>query len=218
MLLFLQLSDVVHSLIKFCFIYLLFSNKALKYFVLMISTNIQNLPFAYSGNQPHSKDSSEEVLKDKNTSKDKEDDSQNLTVKAKEQEFSQEELKQIKQLKARDREVKAHEQAHLSAAGSYALGGTSYTYQKGPDGVNYAIGGEVNIDTSEVPGDPTATLRKAETIRRAALAPAEPSTQDQTIAQKASAMAAKARAELYKNNEHQSIANQPNNPSVNISV
>lgn len=112
-------------------------------------------------------------------------------------------IKQITTLKARDIEVKAHEQAHLSAAGQYALGGASFNFQTGPDGVSYAIGGEVKIDTSVVPGDPAATLRKADIIMRAALAPAEPSGQDIAVAASATAMAAKAQAELAKTNQEQ---------------
>ena len=38
------------------------------------------------------------------------------------------------------------------------------------------------MDTSPVPGDPQATIRKAQTVRQAALAPAEPSGQDQRAA------------------------------------
>ncbi len=119
------------------------------------------------------------------------------------QQQSLQDLKQIQQLKSRDQEVKAHEQAHLSAAGSLATGGASFTYQTGPNGVRYAIGGEVNIDTSAVDGDPAATLRKADTIRRAALAPAEPSSQDQMVAAKAAAMSAKASIELVKLDQQQ---------------
>lgn len=101
-------------------------------------------------------------------------------------------------LQRRDQEVRAHEQAHLAAAGSIAIGGANFQFAIGPDGNRYAIGGEVSIDVSEVPGDPQATIRKAETIRRAALAPAQPSGQDFGIASKASAMAAKAAMELAR--------------------
>ena len=102
----------------------------------------------------------------------------------------------ITQLKARDTEVRAHEMAHLSAAGGYARGGMSFTYQTGPDGKRYAIGGEVSIDTSAVAGDPEATLQKAMVIQRAALAPAEPSAQDQKVAQSAMKMMTQARMEI----------------------
>lgn len=37
-------------------------------------------------------------------------------------------------------------------------------YKTGPDGVKYAVSGEVLIDTSRVPGDPQATLQKAQLI------------------------------------------------------
>jgi hypothetical protein len=113
-------------------------------------------------------------------------------------ELPPEEQQKLQYLKSRDQEVKTHEQAHLSAAGSLALGGASFSFEKGSDGVNYAVGGEVNIDTSAVSGDPAATLRKAETILRAALAPANPSAQDRSVANQASAMANKARAEQFQ--------------------
>jgi len=77
--------------------------------------------------------------------------------------YSPEQLSQIAELKARDQEVRAHEQAHLSAAGGIAVSGARFTFVTGPDGQRYATGGEVNIDVSEVAGDPEATLRKAET-------------------------------------------------------
>lgn len=112
------------------------------------------------------------------------------------------ELKQTKELKARDREVRAHEAAHLAVAGSLAIGGATYTYQRGPDGVQYAVGGQVNIDSSSVPGDPEATLQKAQRVRAAALAPAEPSSQDLRVAAKAAQMAVQARAELAAENSH----------------
>lgn len=103
----------------------------------------------------------------------------------------------VSQLAARDREVRAHEDAHRAAAGPY-FRGLSLTYQRGPDGVRYAVGGEVRIDRAPVPGDPEATLRKMETVQRAALAPAQPSAQDRRVAAEAAATAAQARAELLR--------------------
>jgi len=111
-------------------------------------------------------------------------------------EFTEAEKQILNELKARDREVRAHEQAHAAAAGSLAKGGPSYEYQKGPDGQLYAIGGHISIDVSIVPGDPKATLEKAEKIQRAALAPAQPSAQDRAVAANASSMAAEARVEI----------------------
>ncbi|HRY16385.1 MAG TPA: putative metalloprotease CJM1_0395 family protein, partial [Candidatus Competibacteraceae bacterium] len=95
----------------------------------------------------------------------------------------------------RDRQVRQHEMAHIAASGGLAQGGPSYAYQRGPDGQNYAIGGQVHLDIS--PGKtPEETLQKAQTIQAAAVAPAEPSGQDRAIAAKASQMAMQARLEL----------------------
>lgn len=102
----------------------------------------------------------------------------------------------VQELQSRDREVRAHEQAHLSAAGSLASGGASFTYQQGPDGQRYAVGGEVGINSASVPGDPQATIQRAEQLRRAALAPASPSAQDRSVAANASSLILEAQAEL----------------------
>jgi hypothetical protein len=114
-----------------------------------------------------------------------------------EQQQAEAELKQIEELKARDTEVRLHEQAHARVGGQYA-GSPSYEYQKGPDGNNYAVGGEVMIDVAEVPGDPRATIDKMQTVRAAALAPAEPSGADRAIAADASRKIAAAQAEIAK--------------------
>lgn len=107
------------------------------------------------------------------------------------------EQQQIDELKARDREVRLHEQAHARVGGQYA-GSPSYEYQRGPDGNNYAVGGEVMIDVAEVPGDPKATIDKMQTVRAAALAPAEPSGADRAIAADATQKMASAQADLAK--------------------
>jgi hypothetical protein len=114
------------------------------------------------------------------------------------QEIESPDRRRIEALKRRDAEVKRHEQAHLAASGGHAQGGASYQYVTGPDGKRYAVGGEVSIDVSEVSGDPEATIRKAQVIRRAALAPASPSPQDRSVAQAASKMELKARQELAR--------------------
>lgn len=117
------------------------------------------------------------------------------------EELTSEQQREVEQLKERDREVRAHEQAHVAASGGLARGGAKFEYKSGPDGKQYAIGGEVQIDTSPVSGDPAATLRKAEQIRRAAMAPADPSGQDRAVAAEATRMAAEARQELAQQNK-----------------
>ncbi len=137
-----------------------------------------------------------------------------LEQKAQQQESEQEqqvleqEQQQIKELKARDTEVRIHEQAHASVGGKYA-GSPSYEYQRGPDGTNYAVGGEVQIDVAEIPGDPQATIEKMQTVRAAALAPAEPSGADRSIAADATQKLVAAQAELAapQNEEDDSAEN-----------
>lgn len=118
-----------------------------------------------------------------------------------EQQLAQQEL-QIKELKARDTEVRVHEQAHAAVGGQHA-GSPSYEYQRGPDGTNYAVGGEVQIDVGAISGDPQATIEKMQTVRAAALAPAQPSGADRAIAADATQKIATAQAELAspKSNE-----------------
>lgn len=104
------------------------------------------------------------------------------------------EEKQVSELKQRDAEVRAHEQAHARVGGAHA-GAPSYTFQQGPDGKRYAIGGEVQIDTSQE-RTPEATIRKMQVVIRAATAPAEPSSQDLKVAQQARSQLSEAQAAL----------------------
>jgi len=131
-----------------------------------------------------------------------------------EQERQQIERDQIQALSARDREVRSHEQAHAAVAGQYGSSPT-YSFVRGPDGVSYAVGGEVKIDTSSIPGDPEATLRKAQQLRRAANAPADPSSQDGSVAAQAAQMEQQARAELR---EQQAIESGQDNEAPNSGV
>ena len=108
-----------------------------------------------------------------------------------------EEQQVIRQLAARDREVRAHEQAHAAVGGQYA-GAPSVTFERGPDGVNYAVGGEVPITLPSGGDDPRQTLAAAEQVRRAALAPAEPSAQDRRVAAEAARVAVEARADIVE--------------------
>ncbi len=102
----------------------------------------------------------------------------------------------IERLEDRDREVKAHEAAHVAAGGEYVTSGASYTYQQGPNGRQYAVGGEVGIDVSPIADDPEATINKADTIVQAALSPVNPSPQDFKVADQARQMRTQAVREL----------------------
>lgn len=108
--------------------------------------------------------------------------------------LSEEQQREVERLIARDREVRQHEQAHLAAAGGYGRGPT-YTFTRGPDGKQYATGGEVQIDVS-AERTPEQTIIKARIVRRAALAPAEPSPQDRAAAAAAARLESDARRQI----------------------
>ncbi|MBD3346790.1 MAG: hypothetical protein GF401_17170 [Chitinivibrionales bacterium] len=139
--------------------------------------------------------------------------------------LSDEERREVRELQTRDREVRAHEAAHVAAGGQYVRGGASYEYQVGPDGKQYAVGGEVSIDTSPIAGNPQATIQKMQVVRKAALAPAQPSGQDRSVAAQATQNEAKARQELaqqqgkkgtgpHNNNDiPESVSSTPDNPA-----
>ncbi|POZ62791.1 hypothetical protein C2I19_06875 [Chromobacterium alticapitis] len=104
--------------------------------------------------------------------------------------------KEVSELKSRDTDVRRHEAAHQAAGGSLA-GAASFTFEQGPDGKQYAIGGEVPIQVSRG-GTPEETIRNAQTVRAAALAPSDPSGQDRAVAAEASQIEQQARVELLQ--------------------
>jgi len=128
------------------------------------------------------------------------------------QDLSPEDKQQTEQLKRRDAEVKAHEQAHMTAGGGIVQGGASYQYETGPDGKSYAVGGEVKIDTSSE-RTPEATIRKMQQVRRAALAPAQPSATDRGVAAQATQIEAQARSEKTSRDQSVDENRDPNAPA-----
>lgn len=96
------------------------------------------------------------------------------------------EADQVERLRQRDSEVRRHEQAHAAALGAYA-GVISYTYQIGPDGKAYAIGGATVV---RPPGGNSPEQRAAwgRTVRNAAFAAGEPSAADVAVAADATRM------------------------------
>ncbi len=120
----------------------------------------------------------------------------------------------VQELKVREQKVRAHEMAHKAAGGEYA-GAVRYQYTKGPDGQAYISGGEVSIDTSEEK-TPKETLRKMQQVERAALAPADPSPEDYSVASVATRLAQKAHYELMKANYEKN--SQPDKRIVDTAV
>ena len=132
-----------------------------------------------------------------------------------ETELSFEQQREVDKLKKADLEVKAHERAHLAAGAGLVRGGASYQYQQGPDGKSYAVSGEVKIDISREK-DPKDTIIKMQQVKRAALAPTQPSGQDRSIAARASQIEAEARIEMMKADEEKEKENDaPDEASSN---
>lgn len=105
-----------------------------------------------------------------------------------------EQQQRVTELQRADREVRAHESAHKAVGGSLA-GSIGLSYETGPDGRQYAVGGEVGIDSGPEK-DPKATITKMQRVIAAALAPANPSSQDRAVAAQAQSRMAAAQAEL----------------------
>lgn len=116
-----------------------------------------------------------------------------------------EQLVELDRLKARDTEVRQHEAAHQGAGGAYT-GSASFTFTRGPDGKRYATGGEVSVDTSPIPGKPEDTIAKMRILQQAALAPAEPSSQDRRVAAQAARAMHQAQSELQQQDRAQAHA------------
>ena len=121
--------------------------------------------------------------------------------------------RRVKEMKTTDRTVRAHEAAHMAAGGNLVTSGARYAYETGPDGQRYAVAGEVGIDTSKG-RTPQETLARAQQIRAAALAPADPSGQDRAVAAAAAQMAADARAEIARANMEKTENNPADSPKT----
>ncbi|MCP5101941.1 MAG: hypothetical protein GY950_01115 [bacterium] len=131
-----------------------------------------------------------------------EQENSNRPANSNDAELTEEEKKQVRELKEIDRKVRQHEMAHLAAAGGIAVSGANFQYKRGPDGINYAVGGEVRIDASEE-NDPEATIDKARRIASSALAPADPSPQDRSVAARARIMEMNARMEMAREKQEE---------------
>ncbi len=136
---------------------------------------------------------------DKAKEKEQKEAAQNHNGKKQNGEYlTDDEQSEVEQLKARDTEVRTHEQAHQSAGGSYA-GSPQYEYKTGPDGNKYITDGHVNIDIGKE-STPEKTIEKMRTVISAAHAPAEPSGQDLKVAAEAQQKMSEAQQELSEEN------------------
>jgi len=112
-------------------------------------------------------------------------------------ELSVAEQRQVRELQQIDRNVRAHEQAHISAGRGVVTGGPNYTFTYGPDGRAYATAGEVGIDTSPE-RKPEENIDKGQRIQAAALAPRDPSPQDYRVAAAGGQLEAQGRQDLQR--------------------
>jgi len=85
----------------------------------------------------------------------------------------------LEKFKNKDAEIRTHEQVHASIGHTTAP--ISYSYQQGPDGKMYAVGGSVRLETS-MPDDPKAAAFKLDMLQKAASAPSNTSGADNAIA------------------------------------
>jgi len=116
-------------------------------------------------------------------------------------ELTQGEQQLVQDLATRDSEVRAHEAAH-QAAGGGMTGAASYTYQQGPDGKMYAIGGEVSIAMPSG-STPEETIKNARQVAAAAMAAGNPSPQDFAVASSARMMEMQAQQQKTKEIQEQ---------------
>jgi hypothetical protein len=106
---------------------------------------------------------------------------------------------EIQELDRTDRSIRARGQAQAAIASN--PGKVTYRYQVGPDGRLYVVSGEVSFDTTAVPDDPEATLRKAEQIAEAAFVPGDSPSADRRAAIMAAMLKAEARRQLAMQQE-----------------
>lgn len=155
-----------------------------------------------SPSQEHRIDSTQKAEKENKESSgysNTDGDSVEISKEARERQLEE---RQIRELQQRDREVRNHEQAHVVASGRIPVSGPIYTYEKGPDGRMYAVGGEVNFRMPPAQS-PQEKIDLAQQLRRMALAPAQPSTKDRMVAAQAAQKISQARMELIKETQEE---------------
>ena len=137
--------------------------------------------------------------------KENKQEEENSKQKKSQNELNADEKRVVQSLQSRDAEVRAHEAAHKS--GGASTGAASYTYQKGPDGRMYAIGGEVSVSYKEG-STPQETIANADAVIAAALAPANPSAQDIAVASSANVMKVKAQQQLAQETKEKLVGKE----------
>lgn len=109
----------------------------------------------------------------------------------------------IEQLKSRDKEVRSHEASHSISPELVKIGSAQFDYTIGPDGKAYATGGRVTLSTGSAM-TPEEALSKAEALKKASMAPGEPSTKDFQALNAAVAMEFEAKNRIYSEDNNRS--------------
>lgn len=157
-----------------------------------------------------SSDSSSSTVKTSNTS----NTSNKGTPAPGPKQLTPEQQRAVQELQQIDRTVRAHEQAHLSAGRGVITSAANFTYTYGPDGKQYAVAGEVGIDTSPE-NKPQANIDKGQLIQAAALAPRDPSPQDYRVASIGSQLEAQGRTDLMRQKASQAESASNANTETN---
>ena len=148
------------------------------------------------------------LLRDQNNATLPKTDSQTATTRyTASKQLTEAQQQRVAELQQIDRNVRAHEQAHIAAGHGVVTSGPNYTYTYGPDGKQYAVGGEVGIDTS-YERKPEANINKGIRIQAAALAPKDPSTQDYRVASVGEQMESTGRTDLRQEQAEQQAEEQ----------
>jgi hypothetical protein len=101
----------------------------------------------------------------------------------------------LSELARDDREVRTHELAHFYTGRPYTAE-PEYWFVVGPLGKRFAVAGHVRFDLTPIAGNISATVKKYESLRRAARAPATPSPYDLKVATELDRAIARLRNEL----------------------
>ena len=99
-----------------------------------------------------------------------------------------------KQLELSQTQIQRHIESHRAVTTQHSSP-PNYQYQP-LDGALYIVSGDVVFDTSAEPNNPQATLKKAQLIRMASMAPIDPSLQDRNASQQAMMMVTQAKGEI----------------------
>lgn len=117
--------------------------------------------------------------------------------------LSEAERQEVRRLRSQERRLSMAQNAQRQLAGPYARS-VSRSFRNGPDGVGYAVDGSISLDTT-ASSSPQENLKKAQTLRAAAMASGQPSASDMEAIARANQMEAKAQLEMARSAREEAI-------------